>query len=68
MSIALVKAFELNIVEHASKDIVFSDVSNSGTLAKYVKAIYYNGITQGVGGNVQSDKWRKSQTICSICC
>ena len=49
MSIALVKAFKLNIVEHASKDIVFSDVSNSGTLAKYVKAIYYNGITQGSG-------------------
>lgn len=47
MSIALVKTFNLSLTENANKPIVFSDINNNDELAKYVKAIYYNGITQG---------------------
>ncbi|WP_419961307.1 N-acetylmuramoyl-L-alanine amidase [Psychrobacillus sp. BM2] len=47
MSKALVKTFKLSLTEFANKPIVFSDINNNADLAKYVKAIYYNGITQG---------------------
>ncbi|QUG40765.1 N-acetylmuramoyl-L-alanine amidase [Psychrobacillus sp. INOP01] len=47
MSIALVKTFKLNLTEFANKPIVFSDINNNDEIAKYIKAIYYNGITQG---------------------
>ena len=47
MSLALVSAFDLNVNQYISKPMVFTDVNNNDSIAKYVKAIYYNGITKG---------------------
>ncbi|MEK5214762.1 N-acetylmuramoyl-L-alanine amidase [Psychrobacillus sp. FSL H8-0487] len=50
MSMALVKTFKLSLTEHANKPIIFTDINNNDALAKYVKAIMYNGITKGSQG------------------
>ena len=49
MSIALAKAFNLSLTEFANKPIIFTDIAETSNIAKYVKAIYYNGLTQGDG-------------------
>ena len=47
MSYVLTKAFNLNPDEYKNLDLPFSDISSSNTYASYIKAIYYNGITNG---------------------
>lgn len=50
MSYVLTKAFNLNAGAYKDAPIVFPDVSSSHTYASYIKAIYYNGITNGSDG------------------
>ena len=49
MSHVLAKAFGLNPSEYQNLQMVFSDVTSSNTYVSYIKAIYYNGITNGTG-------------------
>lgn len=55
MSIALVEAFNLSLTEYAAKPIVFTDINTNSEIAKYVKAIYYNGITRGSNNKYMPD-------------
>ncbi|MCH7321556.1 N-acetylmuramoyl-L-alanine amidase [Solibacillus sp. MA9] len=50
MSYVLTKAFKLNANDYKDDTMVFTDVSSSNTYASYIKAIYYNGISNGSGG------------------
>lgn len=49
MSYVLAKAFQLNPSNYENLHMAFSDVNSSNTYASYIKAIYYNGITNGTG-------------------
>lgn len=51
MSYVLSKAFKLNANDYKDDQMVFQDINSSNTYASYIKAIYYNGITQGSNNN-----------------
>lgn len=51
MSYVLSKAFKLNANDYKDYQMVFQDINSSNTYASYIKAIYYNGITQGSNNN-----------------
>ena len=50
MSYVLAKAFDLKAADYQSLPMVFPDVPASNTYASSIKAIYYNGITNGSDG------------------
>ncbi|ATP40579.1 N-acetylmuramoyl-L-alanine amidase [Solibacillus sp. R5-41] len=50
MSYVLAKAFDINVEDYQSLPMVFPDVPATNTYASSIKAIYYNGITNGSDG------------------
>lgn len=50
MSSVLAKAFDINIADYQSLPMVFPDIPATNTYASSIKAIYYNGITNGSDG------------------
>ncbi len=50
MSIALTKAFNLDLTKYQHEKMPFSDVKDTDPIASYVKAVSYYGISQGDGG------------------
>ncbi|MER1956934.1 MAG: N-acetylmuramoyl-L-alanine amidase [Solibacillus sp.] len=50
MSHVLAKAFNLDASKYKGLDMMFPDVSATSTYASFIKAIYYNGITNGSDG------------------
>lgn len=56
MSYVLSKAFKFDTNDYKDAEMVFSDISTSNTYAPYIKAIYYNGITNGSGNGKYAPK------------
>jgi len=52
MSKVLALAFKLDITTTQNLAIPFTDVSKSSSYYPYIAALYYNGITNGVGNNL----------------
>lgn len=50
MSAVLAKSFNINVAAYQNVPMVFPDVSATNTYASSIKAIYYNGITNGSDG------------------
>ncbi len=56
MSAILVKAFELNELKWTSYPNMFEDITSKNAYLSTIKALYYNGITQGDGDRYYSGK------------
>lgn len=52
MSKVLVKAFNINTSATKQLAVPFTDISSSNAYYEYVSALYYNGITNGIGNGL----------------
>lgn len=57
MSMAVAKAFKLDVNKYASYPSPFCDIPTNHPYFKYINALYYNGIAQGSNGKFNPDSY-----------